>query len=97
MKTTFGLGRNLRQVWENLYMIMAGIVILASVLALLLSAKYPAFFSVCFFAAALMQICHGCAVLCPDDKHRRAYGWAMVLFVMALVLLILGIISLGIR
>lgn len=95
MKSRFGLGRNIKQIWENLHMIAAVIVAVVCLITLFFSKNHPILFTICFFIAAIMQIFRGCALMCLDEKRKRAYFWAVFVYITAAALIVIGIISIG--
>ena len=95
MKTRFGLGRSVKQVWDNLYMIMAVLVILSALTALILASHYPVTYPVCFFIAALMQVCRGSSLLCMDERHKRSIVWGCFVYATAVALIVLGILGIA--
>lgn len=96
MKSRFGLGRNMKQIWDNLYLIFSVLVIITSILVLILVRTQKWVFPVCFFTAAFMQVFRGSSLVCRDDKHKRDIMWAVIVYLTAIGLFVLGLISTGI-
>lgn len=97
MKNSFGLGRSRKQVWENLQLMMAFLVIILAVLSFFLYQKNRIIFALCFFAAAVMHFFAGCVKLTPNDQHKRSLQAAVFWYLCAVIFLVLGVITLLIQ
>jgi hypothetical protein len=97
MKNSFGLGRSKKQMWENLQLIAAILVLVLSVLSFFLYQSNRLIFALVFFAAALMQFFAGCVKMTPNDQHKRSLKAAIFWYFCAVFFLALAVLTLLVK
>ena len=86
--------KNKKQVWENLEIIMALVVIVLCILSFFFYQKNRIIFAFCFFAVALRFFFAGCEKMTFDNRHRRMIGQAICWYLLALLFVAFGVIAL---
>ncbi len=94
MKNGSSAGRRGKQLWENLEIIMALVVIVLCILSFFFYQKNRIIFALCFFAVALRFFFAGCEHMTPDRRHRRRVGQAVCWYLLALLFVVFGVIAL---
>lgn len=75
--------RSRTQIWENLELVMAIVLIALCILSFFIYQKNRIVFALCFFAAGLRYFFAGCEKLTLDSHHRRKIGQAICWYLVA--------------